>query len=479
MNRLLKRQIKRVLGSLDNVPQNMLPLLESISKSYDHYEDDRLLLERAMDISSDELHDANEQLREEAVKQRALLGKLKKSLENLQSLELGTNKSKVQKDDDLLEIVELIDTQAIRIKEVESELLLIQHLINQSIDALQIATEDGKMIFANEEAAKRIGYTVEQLQQLYVSDFENLFEEEGAWEKHLEEVKTLPNGMLVIGENVRSDGTIFPVEVSVKYIQLNNQGYLMAVSRDITERQKAEKKQQQLIKDLEAANKELKDFAYIVSHDLKAPLRSIGSLTDWLIQDYTEEIDDAGREYLSLLKKRVSRMHNLIEGILHYSRIGRVEDSIKSLNLNELVEEVIESLEVPPSFNITVENELPHIKNDATRIKQVFQNLISNAIKYNDKEEGLVKVSAKENGQFWHFCVTDNGPGIDSKYHKKIFKIFQKLDARDKVEGTGIGLTIVKKIIEHNEGKVWIESEAGSGTKFFFTLPKTQSIKNN
>ncbi len=226
---------------------------------------------------------------------------------------------------------------------------------------------------------------------------------------------------------------------------------------------------------MEGANRELKDFAYVVSHDLKAPLRGIKTLTEWITTDYTDKLDEQGKEQMNLLSSRVDRMHSLIDGILQYSRIGRVREEIVPVNLNKLVPEIIDTLAPPENIAITIENDLPAIKCERTRITQVFQNLISNAVKYMDKPQGQVKVGCVEEDSYWKFYVADNGPGIEEKYFEKIFQLFQTLSPRDEVESTGIGLTVAKKIVEMYGGRIWLQSTVGEGTTFFFTLPKQET----
>jgi light-regulated signal transduction histidine kinase (bacteriophytochrome) len=253
------------------------------------------------------------------------------------------------------------------------------------------------------------------------------------------------------------------------------------LNREITEREKAEQRQAQLIQELERTNQEvekvnqeLKDFAYIVSHDLKAPLRGIKTLAEWITTDYADKLDDNGKEQLNLLAGRVDRMHNLIDGILQYSRVGRVKEEKVVVNLNELVPEIIDMIAPPENITITTENELPTIECEQTRIMQVFQNLLSNAVKYMDKPQGQIKVGCVEVDDFWEFYVADNGPGIEEKYFEKIFQLFQTLAPRDESESTGIGLTVTKKIVELYKGKIWVKSKVGEGSTFFFTLPKQE-----
>ncbi len=193
----------------------------------------------------------------------------------------------------------------------------------------------------------------------------------------------------------------------------------------------------------------------------------------WLASDYAHAFDDEGKENLGLLLSRVSRMHNLIDSILHYSRLGRTGDELTEVDLNLLISEVIELVAPPPNITITVEDRLPLVTCEETRIQVLFQNLLDNAIKYVDKPEGQIRIGCIRKDSHWQFSVSDNGPGIEEKFHEKIFQIFQTLQSRDERESTGIGLTVVKKIVELHGGKVWVESSVGSGTTFFFTLPIT------
>jgi len=278
-------------------------------------------------------------------------------------------------------------------------------------------------------------------------------------------------------------GNLFWIEIGMRLAKINNADRIIVAIRDVNARKKAETEIIRLneslenrVKDrtfqLEAANKELSEFAYVVSHDLKAPLRGINQLAEWLVNDYETAFDQSGKEMIGLLRNRISRMENLIEGILQYSRIGRMFGKDEWVDMHQLVCECIDSLAVNDKISIKILNLLPHCYGDRLRISQVFQNLISNAIKYMDKEQGFVEIFSSENDREFIFCVKDNGPGIDKKYFEKIFQIFQTLTPRDERESTGIGLALVKKIIELREGKVWVESELGEGSKFFFTLIK-------
>ncbi len=219
-------------------------------------------------------------------------------------------------------------------------------------------------------------------------------------------------------------------------------------------------------------NRELREFAYIISHDLKAPLRAIRTIADWLRADYADKLDAQGKEYVTLLTNRANRMQNLIDGVLQYSRIGRTEQGTVPVDLAQVVPEIVENLGAPEHITVHIENGLPTVDADPTRITQVFQNLLSNAIKYMDKPQGRITVACAEQGSFWQFRISDNGPGIEAKDFERIFKLFQTLGRRDDSDSTGIGLTIAKKIVELYGGRIWVESEVGQGSTFFFTFPK-------
>ncbi len=239
---------------------------------------------------------------------------------------------------------------------------------------------------------------------------------------------------------------------------------------NLRERERAEQTSKELLVELEKRNKELNDYAHIVSHDLKSPLRSILALTSWIKQDHAQVIDENGIENFKHIEDKIEKMDNLIDGILNYSNIGEKHISNESVDLSAIIDKIKSIIYIPPHVEIVVKKKLPFVYGDPTRLQQVFQNIITNAVNYVDKPFGLVEVDFTENDEYYEFSISDNGIGISNKYYKKIFEIFQSVSD---VESTGIGLSIVKKIVDLYNGKVWVESEVNVGTTFFFTLKKS------
>lgn len=333
----------------------------------------------------------------------------------------------------------------------------------------------GRVESVNPAAERLFGYTAAEMIGHNVSRLmpePDRSQHDGYLRHYLEtgEARVIGNGCEVTGQ--RKDGRAIPVGLMVTEMRLGTRRLFTGVLHDLTERRRAEARQAELIDDLQTANEELKNFAYVVSHDLKAPLRGIGSLADWLVSDYAEGIDDQGREYLALMKNRVSRMDALIDGILEYSRVGRINETRVSVDLNVLVADTVQLLAPPPEVSVTVDGTLPTVVGERTRLQQVLQNLISNAIKHRDKPETRIRIAAADAGDFWQLSVADNGPGIEPRHHERVFQLFQVLTPRDQKESTGVGLALVKKIVELYGGRVWIESRPGEGSTFLFTLPK-------
>ena len=257
-------------------------------------------------------------------------------------------------------------------------------------------------------------------------------------------------------------------------------GLALGIERKRTEEQlRARADELTLLADqLARSNRELDTFAYAASHDLRAPLRGIANLAQWIEEDLgaAGTLKPETRQMLELIRSRMHRMEQLIEGLLQYSRAGRTAEQTERVDTNALVASVVDLLSAPPGAVFDIDETLPAIDTALLPLQQVLLNLIGNALKYNPSDAPHVRVSARRAGRFVEFSVTDNGPGIAPEYHERIWGIFQTLEPRDKVEGTGIGLSLVRKHVESRGGRAWVESTPGAGATFRFLWPYRPSV---
>lgn len=248
---------------------------------------------------------------------------------------------------------------------------------------------------------------------------------------------------------------------------------------DITDRKLAEVRIQTLLHELSDSNQELQGFAHVVAHDLKEPLRGIYSLISWISEDHHDGIGPDGQRYVEMIIDQVQRMNNLIDGILTYSQAGYVGEESESVSIRSIVHEVLELLNPPSGIVIAVDTNLPILFGERTKIQQVFQNLISNSLTYLGRDDGEIRIRAQPYGETWLFEISDNGPGIDPSLHKSIFEIFKSFSQPWGRRGTGIGLSIVKRVVESSGGSVWVESAPGHGASFFFTFASPGIVHTN
>ena len=262
------------------------------------------------------------------------------------------------------------------------------------------------------------------------------------------------------------------INSSLVFDRNNTPLFAHGIVRDITDDLQAQNEREELLKHLTISNKELNDFAHVVSHDLKAPLRSMNALVTWLQEDFSAIIKDNEEinQNFHLLIKKIDKMDHLINGILKYAGVDKVDRSHNEIDLDIVIKEITENIHIPEHVTIYIPEKLPIVRGDKFRLHQLFQNLISNAIKYANAEEGKVTISHTSLENDWEFRVEDNGKGIEEKYHEKIFNVFQTLD--DNNSSTGVGLSIVNKIVTLYEGKVWVTSKIDKGTIFYVSLPK-------
>jgi len=277
---------------------------------------------------------------------------------------------------------------------------------------------------------------------------------------------------------VRKDGELVPVEIGLNPLETPEGVMVLATIVDITEKRKVKDRMSMYAARLEQSNAELERFAYVVSHDLKSPLRGMANVACWLLDDLEKSVDEETRENLSLMVDRADRLTRLIDGILQYSRVTRLPLDPKPLDSGAVIEGVIASLDHSEDVVVRTEGEFPEIYYDETQLQQVLLNLIDNAIRHSARPAGEVVISCEEADTAWRFCVRDNGEGIEKRHFERIFGLFQTLSTSSEGRAAGIGLTIVKRIVERNGGEVEVRSLVGKGAEFRFSVPFVNPTSN-
>lgn len=261
------------------------------------------------------------------------------------------------------------------------------------------------------------------------------------------------------------------------YLRQRDQRKTRLLQEEIAKRKRNEIALAQYMKELERSNKELNDFAYVASHDLKAPLRGIMQLANWIEEDSKDQLEEQSKEFLGLMQNRVSRLERLLDDLLAYSRVGRKQGNFKTVDTTGLAQDIFQLLEPPEGFTLTCQNCLPTFVTLSVPFEQLLRNLISNAIKHHNKTEGIINISATIDTNGFQFIVSDDGPGIPPEQHDRVFGIFQTLKSRDEVEGSGMGLAIVKKLLDNYQCTIHIESNGTRGTRMCFTWPTETTLR--
>ena len=353
---------------------------------------------------------------------------------------------------------------------LEAQRLKYSQIIeNMNLGLIEV-DETGKVMMVNKSFEKMSGYSRADLMGI---NPRNLFLDDASAE-HIEKenkkrLKGVSNSYEVTAKTKSNEKRHWLISGAPNYDIDGNVIGSIGVHLDITELKLLENQKEILLDKLEKNNKELQEYAHIVSHDLKSPLRNVSALTAWLKEDFEDSFDEDGLQKFKHIEDTLSKMDQLIDGVLNYSSIDKKTAKIEKINLNTLLKTILNTIYVPPHINVTILHNLPTIHADSIKIEQLFQNLISNAINYMDKDEGWIKIDFSDKKSHYEFSVSDNGIGIPKKYFKKIFNIFQSVNEK---QSTGIGLSIVKRIVELYNGKIWLESELGKGTTFYFTLKK-------
>jgi PAS domain S-box-containing protein len=359
-------------------------------------------------------------------------------------------------------------------------------LVQSASSAIVIADEEGNIISWNQGARNIFGYGEEEvLGQPLTTLMPQWYHEDH--QRGLERVRATGQGKL-LGKTLelyalRKDGSEFPIQISLSSWQSEGGVFFSGMIHDITERKELESALQstnqaleQRVNQLDQANADLERFAYVASHDLQEPLRMVSGFSQMLQEKYQDQLDADAREYIWYLVDAAGRMRNLIQDLLAFSRVQTRGRPLEMVNCEEVLGWVLSNLQaaIEEAQAVVTHDPLPEVMGDATQLMQVFQNLLANAMKFRKLEPPRVHISVEGSGEEFIFSVTDNGIGIEPEFHQRIFEIFQRLHTRDRYPGTGIGLAICQRIIDRHGGRIWVESEPGQGSTFYFSLPATE-----
>lgn len=355
--------------------------------------------------------------------------------------------------------------------------------MNSALDAIVCIDTSGCIIVWNPQAEKIFGFTENEvmgrrLSQTIIPEQYRALHEAGLKRYLSTGQSRLLNNLFEVSALHRT-GKEFPIELMIIPMRLKENNFFCAFIRDITERREAEARQKEYAEDLKRKNIELEQFAYVASHDLQEPLRTVSGFVELLKRHYKDQADENVTKYINYITDASDRMRRLVQDLLNYSRLGR-ERILESIDLNSLVQEVLSDLTMAIQESQAVINidPLPVVSGYTTEIKQLFQNLISNSLKFRKRgEPSVINISVIPKEEHWQFTITDNGIGIDEKYWDRIFVIFQRLHTKNEYEGTGIGLAHCKKITELHNGKIWVNSAPGEGCTFYFTIRKRNTDK--
>lgn len=350
-----------------------------------------------------------------------------------------------------------------------------RHLYNESPVMLHSIGPDGRLVSVSQYWLDKMGYTRDEV----IGRRSSEFLDEESQKRAAEEVmpRFFREGSIrdVEYRFIKKNGE--QIDTLMSAIQdrsaADGQSRSLAVIVDITDRKIAERKLAATIEELERSNRDLEQFAFLASHDLQEPLRMVKSFTELLRDDYSAELDDKAREYIYFAHDGATRMSQMVQDLLYYSRVtqeGQLDGAVDiGVAVNAAVAELTSAIDETNAM-ITY-SDLPTLPGSSPQITSLFQNIIGNAIKYKNDKDPIVSISAEREGRFWHITVTDNGIGIDPRHHDRIFGLFKRLHQRDDFSGTGIGLAICRKVVERHGGEIWVESELGNGAKFHLTLP--------
>ncbi len=336
----------------------------------------------------------------------------------------------------------------------------LDRLFNLSTDMLCVGGLDGYFKQINPAFERTLGWSAEELLSQSFLEFVHPDDRE----KTIAELDRLSQGLLTVDFQNRyrdKDGSWH--WMSWRATPMADKGLVYAIARDVTQ-------QMRVKEELARSNEDLAQFAYAASHDLRAPLRAITNLTEWIEEDMAGRLSPKAQEHLTTLRGRAQRMDALVGDLLSYSRVGREANGVTAVDTAAVIHDVTELLSPPQGFDVVVRPPMPVLLTQRAPFEQVVRNLIGNALKHHDRSEGCIVVSAAQRDGLWEFSIADDGPGVPAEFHDRVFQMFQKLRSSDEVEGTGMGLALVRRIVEVNGGDIRLES-AGRGTTVRFTWP--------
>jgi PAS domain S-box-containing protein len=353
-------------------------------------------------------------------------------------------------------------------------------LLEAAPDAMLVVNQAGEIVLLNLQAETQFGYRRDELlgqrvKNIIPEGFAERLIADGTRSAAEALAQQIGTGIELAGR--RKDGTEFPIELMLSPLQSAEGILVTAAIRDITERRRSEEHLGKTVRELKRSNDELQQFAYVASHDLQEPLRMVSSYTQLLAKRYQGRLDSDADEFITFAVDGCDRMQGLIQDLLAYSRAGTSERELREVPSGNALQKALTNLRImiKQSGAVVTHDALPSVRTDETQLTLIFQNLVGNAVKYRGTEDPRVHVSAARNDDNeWTFSVRDNGLGIDPQYFERIFILFQRLHGRGEFEGTGIGLAVCKKIVERQGGRIWVESQPGKGSTFYFALPEIE-----
>ncbi|MBI3608111.1 MAG: PAS domain S-box protein [Nitrospirae bacterium] len=351
-------------------------------------------------------------------------------------------------------------------------------LLEAAPDAIAIVDGTGRIVLVNAQTEALFGYGRDELigrpvELLVPERFRNAHI--GHRSAYASAPRTRPMGQCLDLLGRRKDGTEVPIEVSLSPMTMGDEVLTISTLRDITERKRTEEELRVQKRALEDKVREMDDFMHVVSHDLKEPLRGIEAFAGFLLEDYGPSLDGDGKRYVNFLKQAAVRMRDLIHDLLTLASISRKGPTTQTVDLNRILAQAQRDLEYTiqqKHAEIRVVSTLPTVVCDPTQIGEVFNNLISNAVKFNTRPHPVIEIASRKEGDAHVISVADNGIGIDPRYMERIFGLFERLHPQEEFEGTGAGLAICKKVVEGGGGRIWVTSQPGEGSTFSFTIPK-------